>query len=177
MKDGVFQKLEWAFLGLISRSLFPYMAMGSAPSPYKDHFPCETTRLAWFCEWRNEWVAKRKAAYYDLNESLCQHPLSIMAERNVYESLTHCHQRYGGDFKCALLQHIAMNNVKSISRNIALRWIPPVITDDKSTLVQVMAWCRQATSHYLSQYWPDGVTGPQWVNSLTLHVSLTAIIS
>ena len=24
----------------------------------------------------------------------------------------------------------------------------------KSTLVQVMAWCRQATSHYLSQCWP-----------------------
>ena len=39
---------------------------------------------------------------------------------------------------------------------------------DKSTLVQVMAWCRQATSHYLSQCWPRsvlpyGVTRPQWV--------------
>ena len=43
-------------------------------------------------------------------------------------------------------------------------------TDDKSILVQVMAWCRQATSHYLSQRWPRclspyGVTRPQWVNS------------
>ena len=42
------------------------------------------------------------------------------------------------------------------------------LTDDKSTLVQVMAWCRQATSHYLSQCWPRslspyGVTRPQWV--------------
>ena len=32
-----------------------------------------------------------------------------------------------------------------------------------------MAWCRQATSHYLSQCWPTspspyGVTRPQWVN-------------
>ena len=27
------------------------------------------------------------------------------------------------------------------------------LTDDKSTLVQVMAWCRQATSHYRSQCW------------------------
>ena len=40
--------------------------------------------------------------------------------------------------------------------------------DDKSTLVQVMAWCRQATSHYLGQCWPRsispyGVTRPQWV--------------
>ena len=35
------------------------------------------------------------------------------------------------------------------------------------TLVQVMAWCRQATSHCLSQCWPRslspyGVTRPQW---------------
>ena len=42
------------------------------------------------------------------------------------------------------------------------------LTDDKSTLVQVMAWCRQATSHYLSQCWlrsvsPYGVIRPQWV--------------
>ena len=43
------------------------------------------------------------------------------------------------------------------------------LTDDKSALVQVMAWCRQATSHYLSQCWPRsvlpyGITRPQWVN-------------
>ena len=43
------------------------------------------------------------------------------------------------------------------------------LTDDKSTLVQVMAWCRQATSHYLSQCWPRplspyGITRPWWVN-------------
>ena len=40
------------------------------------------------------------------------------------------------------------------------------LTDDKSTLVQVMGWCHQATSHYLSQWWPRflppyGVTTPQ----------------
>ena len=47
--------------------------------------------------------------------------------------------------------------------------MPLDFTDEKSTLVQVMAWCRQATSHYLSQCWPrsmspNGVTRPQWVN-------------
>ena len=41
-----------------------------------------------------------------------------------------------------------------ISCELALRWISLDLTDDKSTLVQVMAWCRQATSHYLSQCWP-----------------------
>ena len=33
-------------------------------------------------------------------------------------------------------------------------WVPDHSTDGKSTLVKVMAWCHQATSHYLSQCWP-----------------------
>ena len=56
---------------------------------------------------------------------------------------------------------------------------------DTSTLVQVMAWCCQATSHYLSQCWPIfmlpyGITRPQWVNSYTsdnLKLSLISIIT
>ena len=55
-----------------------------------------------------------------------------------------------------------------ISREIALRWMPLDLTDDKSALVQVMAWCCQATNLYLNQCWPRfmsryGVTRPQWV--------------
>ena len=58
--------------------------------------------------------------------------------------------------------------VTKVSYEIALRWMPLDLTADKSTLVQVMAWCRQATSHYLSRCWPrsmspNGVTRPQWV--------------
>ena len=33
-------------------------------------------------------------------------------------------------------------------------WIPQNLTNENSTLVQVMAWCCQATRHYLSQCWP-----------------------
>ena len=63
-----------------------------------------------------------------------------------------------------------MNGGWSISYEIALRWIPLDLTDDKSTLIQIMASCRQATRHYLSQCWPRslspyGVTRPQWVNN------------
>ena len=55
-----------------------------------------------------------------------------------------------------------------ISCEIALIWMSLDTIDDQSTLVQVMAWCRQATSHYLGQCWPRslppyGVTRPQWV--------------
>ena len=41
-----------------------------------------------------------------------------------------------------------------ISCAILLIWMSLGFTDDKSTLVQVMAWCHQATSHYLNQCWP-----------------------
>ena len=75
-----------------------------------------------------------------------------------------------------------MNGGWGISHEIALRWMPLDLTDDKSTLVQVMAWCHQATSHYLSQCWlrsmsPNGVTRPQWVNSLMPSDAYICIIN
>ena len=45
----------------------------------------------------------------------------------------------------------------STSCEIALRWMPQKTSADKSPLVQVMAWCWQATSHYLNQWWPSFV--------------------
>ena len=47
--------------------------------------------------------------------------------------------------------------------------MPQDLSENQSTLVRVMAWCRLATSHYLSQCWPramstNGVTRPQLVN-------------
>ena len=48
--------------------------------------------------------------------------------------------------------------ILSTSCGIGLRWVPQNIFNDKSTLVQVMAWCRQAPSHYLSQCWPRSMS-------------------
>ena len=61
-----------------------------------------------------------------------------------------------------------VNGGWGISYEISLRWMPLDLTADMSTLVQVKAWCRQPTGHYLSQCWPrsmspNGVTKPQWV--------------
>ena len=41
-----------------------------------------------------------------------------------------------------------------------------------------MAWCRQATSHYLSKCWPrslspNGVTMPQWVKVIVTYIDET----
>ena len=41
-----------------------------------------------------------------------------------------------------------------IHYNVTLEWKPQNLTNGQSTLVQVMAWCCQATTHYLNQCWP-----------------------
>ena len=72
------------------------------------------------------------------------------------------------NFRYVILKLILVIDGWGISCEIALIWMSLDFTDDQSTLVQVMAWCRQATSHYLSQCWPRslspyGVTRPRWV--------------
>ena len=76
--------------------------------------------------------------------------------------------RPGCHFKTAIFNLVLLIGIFTSSGDNALRWMPKDPTDDKSTLVQVMAWSRQATSHYLHQCWPRflppyGVTRPQWV--------------
>ena len=71
-------------------------------------------------------------------------------------------------FRYLIFQIISVIDGWGISCELALRWMSLDLTDDKPTLVQVMAWCRQATSHYPNQWWPrslspHGVTRPQWV--------------
>ena len=68
-----------------------------------------------------------------------------------------------------IFKRILLTDGWGISCEIALIWVSQNFTDDQSTLVQVMAWCCQATSHYRSQCWsrslsPYGVTRPQWVD-------------
>ena len=77
-------------------------------------------------------------------------------------------ERFQFNFRYVIFKLNLVNGGWGISYVIALRWTPLDLTDDESTLVQVMAWCRQATTHYLSQCWPrsispNGVTGPQCV--------------
>ena len=75
--------------------------------------------------------------------------------------------RFWWNFRWVIFKQILVIDGWVISSEIALRWMSLALIDDKSTLVQVMAWCCQATSHYLSQCWhrsmsPNGITRPQW---------------
>ena len=76
--------------------------------------------------------------------------------------------KFEWNFSYVIFQGILVIDGWGISCEIALIWMSVDFTDDQSTLVQVMAWCRQATSHYLCQCWPRsltpyGVIRPQWV--------------
>ena len=81
--------------------------------------------------------------------------------------------RFEQNFRQVIFKLISVTDGWGISCKIALRCMLLDLTDDKSTLIEVMAWCRQAPSHYLSQCWPRslspyGVTRPQWVNCSVL---------
>ena len=84
-------------------------------------------------------------------------------------------------FRYLIFQIISVIDGWVISCEFALRWMSLDLTDDKSPLVQVMAWCRQATSHYLSQWWPRyllpyGITRPQWVDLWSVSLRFNDIL-
>ena len=79
--------------------------------------------------------------------------------------------KFEWNFRHVIFKQILVIDGWGISCEIAQIWMPLDLPDDKSTLVQVLVWCRQATSHYLSpcrprSLMPYGVTRPQWINSL-----------
>ena len=55
------------------------------------------------------------------------------------------------DSKNVIFNLVLLIGIFRSSHDNALWWMPQDLDDDKSTLVQVMAWCCQATSHYLTQ--------------------------
>ena len=127
--------------------------------------PCFLSHLVWYLLWNT--VHKRitfcLGGKYNWPE--LHHHLGILSINSLAP------RRYGCNLKLVIFNFIWRIGNLSISHEIALRWIPGDLSDDQSTLVQVMAWCRQATGHYLSQCWPRsmssyGATRPQQVNLL-----------
>ena len=65
--------------------------------------------------------------------------------------------------------------------DVVYMWFLLDLTDYKSPLLRVMAWCRQATGHYLKQCWPRsvspyGITRPQ-CGKLILNVEPQCVSS
>ena len=53
-----------------------------------------------------------------------------------------------------VFRHILLINIFNITYEIALMPMSQDLTDHKSTLVQVMAWCHQVTNHWMNKFWP-----------------------
>ena len=107
------------------------------------------------CPWNSAWPSPGRVLMMKL------------ARHEVFNSLSP--GMFEWKFRWENFKIISVIDVWGIFSEVALRWMPLDLSDNESTLVQVMAWCRQATSHYLSQCWPRslspyGVTRPQWVN-------------
>ena len=79
--------------------------------------------------------------------------------------------RYEWNFTEVIFMLILVIAGWGISGEIVIRLISQDLADNKSILVQVMAWCRQATSQYLIQCWSRSVSPyadstPQWLKNL-----------
>ena len=58
----------------------------------------------------------------------------------------------GSNFTSVISKLIIQNSSFNTRCVIVLWWMPQKLIHGKSTLVQVMTWCRQATSHYGSHH-------------------------
>ena len=88
-------------------------------------------------------------------------------------------ERCVSNFEIVISNHMVRIDFLSTGYEIALKWMPQNLTNEKSTLDQVMAWCLTAPSHYLSQCWPRSmspyaITRPQWVNEVFYSLVLYA---
>ena len=115
--------------------------------------------------WRNQFI------------TICivMHPVS-----NLYDTSTHWPH---GDVEVILQVNFSISFFKLISWALPVELVSAEQTtfDHRPTLVQVIAWCYQATYHYLSQCWsrmmsPFGVTKPQIVNIIFPKVMHTFIV-
>ena len=68
------------------------------------------------------------------------------------------------EFKSVISEHLLQIKLMNNANIIALRWIPQNTFDGKSTLVQVMAWCHQATSQYLNHFFTTRQQAITWAN-------------
>ena len=74
------------------------------------------------------------------------------ASNRLYRLYSLAPRRCGSNFKSRIFKLIIQNICSSLGTHceITLKWMSQDVISEKSTLVQVMTWCRQVTSHYRS---------------------------
>ena len=125
------------------------MSIAMGMSYYTNRFFLQPLKVPWiFPQTFAQWLE------YGYNLSI--HNINWLPERCV------C------NIRLVIFELIWGTDILSTFCGIGIGWMPHDPFDDKSTLVQIMAWCRKATSHYLNQCLPwtmsrYGVTKPRRV--------------
>ena len=117
------------------------------------------------------WCVYRARKFPPEDGHFCLHEYFLKIHSHTLKINSLVPERSEWNFRLAIFKPISVTDGWGISNVLALRWTSMDLTDGKSTLVQIMAWCRRATSYYLSQCWHRslssyGVTRPQWVQQL-----------
>ena len=153
----------------ISQSQLPHVSILFICISHQSHFKDYV---------RKETLYFKLAGHSEDKINSYRHLISFLAPwhtANHMEELLNFHSVAAGgcdnNFQSMIFKLIIQNSSWIPCREIVLKWMPQNFTDVNSTMVQVMAWCRQATSHYPSQCWsrslsPFDINKPQLVNSL-----------
>ena len=142
-----------------SWNLLPGIILWMCRANERRHYNITSPLIGWACSQNDPCIT-----------TWCEVSWALQILENQY--LSWVVKLLGGAVICNFKSLFLLLNVSNSSLGThyeiaALRWIwkPQNLINGKSTLVQVMAWCRQAPSHYLSQCWyrslsPYGITGP-----------------
>ena len=115
--------------------------------------------------WKLATVSSRPqyAAWFIIRntQTKCIYPLSLVTLETYVDILR---LRQNGRY-CAddIFNHIFMNEKCFIFINISSKFVPRGSVNNIPVLVQMIAWCRQVTSHYLNPWYP----------SLLMHTCVT----
>ena len=112
------------------------------------------------CQWKT-------APNVAMIDRYASHLSTVLCLFHVFDVLTCCRKviwyqylnslapgKFEWNFRRVIFKQILVIDSWGISCEIAIIWMSLGFSDGQSTLVQVMAWCLQATSHYLSHCCP-----------------------
>ena len=96
----------------------------------------------WFRQWLGA-VRQQAIAWTNADPDLLHHVHSLASN-------TLRQKKNGADFANVISKLIFLNENGCISIKISPKFILKVTIDNNPALVQIMAWCQKATSHYLN---------------------------
>ena len=95
---------------------------------------------------------------------------------NIVNELAHLSPRNCGDNFKSILFKLFIQNSRLGAHSKSARWMPQNLISEKPTPVQVMAWCHQATSHYLDQCCPRSLMPYRIISPWWVHLEKSSIM-